>query len=292
MGARAPRHGIVNRGRAGARSLRDRSDGWPCATSPRARAGRRRIRSRRARRDRREDVDRQPVGDVLVGRLLPREAVAVQRDDVLQQRERGQVRQVAVGIGDVELEAATHLAACHLWNVGWKSWSRSTTPGSRRRANRARKRGGVEPGRAPDLERARRAAALREVGALEQHLARVDRARSRASACSVTGSPRAGRCRRTACVGASRPSGSTVRSQRRRAGTLAEARVHEPRHLAQREAVAHRHGVEPDERLVAGRMRLPSITWPPIGFGRSSTTTAFPAAAHASSASAVVHSKV
>src|SRR5262245_14177510 len=57
-----------------------------------------------------EDVDGQPVGDVLVRRLLPREAIPVQRDDVLQQRERGEVGQVAFGVGDVDLEAAAHLA--------------------------------------------------------------------------------------------------------------------------------------------------------------------------------------
>src|SRR5262245_45962291 len=57
-----------------------------------------------------EHVDREPVGHVFVGWLLPREAIAVQSDDVLEDGERGEVGQEAVGIGDVELESATDLA--------------------------------------------------------------------------------------------------------------------------------------------------------------------------------------
>src|SRR6185436_15777073 len=56
-----------------------------------------------------QDVDRQPVGDVLVRRLLPREPVAVLRDDVLQERQRRDIRPVCARVRDVYLEAVAGL---------------------------------------------------------------------------------------------------------------------------------------------------------------------------------------
>ena len=103
---------------------------------------------------------------------------------------------------------------------------------------------GVDPRRAEQLERLRRAASFRDVGAFEQHRARDRRSPSRASGCSATAA-------RTECRSSSKyiprrqPSiGTTSRS-----APMPNVVVEQPRQLADRHAVAHRQRIEPDERL-------------------------------------------
>ena len=173
----------------------------------------------------------------------------------------------------------------NLWNVGRKVSGRIRTPGSRARE---RRRPGVpvEERRADDLERPRRPAPLREVGRLEQALARVDQ--------RGVGRRHVGRRHHPGQPGVARTSsrrrqpriGTTVRSQSsgcaNRGPPQGMPAAHQPRHLADRQPVPHRDRAQAHERLAAlGCTVPPSIATPPSGFGRSRTSTATPARAAA-----------
>ena len=159
---------------------------------------------------------------------------------------------------------------------------RNWTPGSASAFERVGERDRVEPGRAEDLERPRRPAALREVRALEQAHARVDERRVGRRHVGRRRAPTAGPSPRTASRAPSPPPG------RRRGRDRAAAR-------RRRAARARRPSSRGAPGSGAGRRRSGSpspagapSTAPPIGFGRSQTTKRRREPAQASIASSIV----
>src|SRR6266545_382949 len=124
-----------------------------------------------------QQIDGQPLSLELVGWAPPAKEprLAAGLDD---QREVGREGLEAPGVGDVELDALAELPRV-LVEGGLKAGGSEGHAGHTPARQGARQAPPVEEGRADQLERARRAASLGQVGALDQAAAGIDARRIR-----------------------------------------------------------------------------------------------------------------
>src|SRR5437773_1103948 len=215
-----------------------------------------------------QHVDRQPVGHVLVGRLLPGEVLPVLGDEVLQERHGRQVGKEGGPVGHVDLEAEAEplgpLVERRLEGVVAQHEPRQPAT-----LEAPAHRPEVEPRRAEDLERTRRPAPLRHVRPFQQHLAGIDdrgvegRHVRRGKDPGKTGvgeehAPPPSLHRHhgeRAASGAAHP--DAVGAPDGAAAAVGHAQVDERGQLAERQPVAHGDGIETHERGVSGPDQVP-----------------------------------
>ena len=143
---------------------------------------------------------------------------------------------------------------------------RKCTPGRRRAFSVAAQALGVDPRRADQLERPRRAAALRDVRALEEHRARIDDGGVERGHVGRRHHPRQRRCRRSTCRATSPPS-ARPRARAPMPKCSLNSRASSPIVMPWRIGI----GNCPTNDSKPGSSIGPSTATPPIGFGRSQT---------------------